>query len=299
MNDLVDIILENDTYRTKLLLTNVKNAKNGIYYDQVVNKMKERYKTREEDFPFDISQTREKFKRSINICRETAMKIKKMSGIQRFQVEKSYGIWFGKLMPFVSSIHSCQPQQAIEASNIEQIETTESTDESPQGSSTDDTNTKSKRKGAFVPIHETAKKKRKYPISEDLISEIHETMSGFRDALKNDPTKELTQLLREDSERQAKNDQMFLQLLQSMIVNNNQAGNPVFQKITRSQHPVSVVMNSDFSKEHPPCPDTPVFHQQLHGMSRQIIASSQNITGHPSSKHHGSSFPADLSDLDL
>ena len=61
VNDLVDIILENDTYRTKLLLTNVKNAKNGIYYDQVVNKMKERCKTREEDFPFDISQTREKF----------------------------------------------------------------------------------------------------------------------------------------------------------------------------------------------------------------------------------------------
>ena len=31
VNDLVDIILENDTYRAKLLLTHVKNAKNGIY----------------------------------------------------------------------------------------------------------------------------------------------------------------------------------------------------------------------------------------------------------------------------
>ena len=30
-------------------------------------------------------------------------------------------------MLFVSSIHSCQPQQAIEPSNTEQIETTEST----------------------------------------------------------------------------------------------------------------------------------------------------------------------------
>ena len=118
--------------------------------------MKERCQTREEDFPFDISQTREKFRRCINICREAAMKIKKKSGIQRFQEEKSYGIWFGKLMPFVSSMHSCQPQQAIEASNIEQIDATESTDESPQGSSTDDTNTKSKRKGTFVSIHETA-----------------------------------------------------------------------------------------------------------------------------------------------
>ena len=57
-------------------------------------------------------------------------------------------------MPFVSSMHSCQPQQAIEP--IEQIETTESTDESPQGSFTDNTNRKSKRKGHFVQIHETA-----------------------------------------------------------------------------------------------------------------------------------------------
>ena len=140
-------------------MTNVKNAKNGIYYDQVVNEMKERCKTREEDFPFNISQTREKFKRCINICREAATKIKTKSGIQRFQEEKNYGIWFGKLMPFVSSMHSCQHQQAIEPSNIEQIETTKSTDESPQGSSTDDTTTSSRRKGPFDTIHETAKKK--------------------------------------------------------------------------------------------------------------------------------------------
>ena len=36
-------------------------------------------------------------------------------------------------------MHSCQPQQEIEPSNIEQFETTESTVESPQGSFTDDT----------------------------------------------------------------------------------------------------------------------------------------------------------------
>ena len=70
------------------------------------------------------------------------MKIKIKSGIQRFQEEKNYGIWSGKLMPFLSSMHSCQPQQAVEPSKTEQIETTEFTDESLQGGSTDDTNTK-------------------------------------------------------------------------------------------------------------------------------------------------------------
>ena len=63
--------------------------------------------------------------------------------------------------------------------------------------------------------------------SEDMIYKIHETMNDFRD-----PTKELIRLLREDSERQAKNDQMFLQLMQSMIVNNNQAGNSVFHHLS-------------------------------------------------------------------
>ena len=92
----------------------MKSAKNGIYYYQVVNEMKERCKTREADFPFDISQTREKLKKCINVCREAAMKIKTKSGIQRFHEEKNYGIWFGKLMPFVSFMLSCQPQQAIE-----------------------------------------------------------------------------------------------------------------------------------------------------------------------------------------
>ena len=63
------------------------------------------------------------------MCCEAAMKIKIKSGIQRFQKEKKYGIWFGELIPFVSSMHSWQPQQEIEPSNIEQFEMTESTDE--------------------------------------------------------------------------------------------------------------------------------------------------------------------------
>ena len=84
-----------------------------------------------------------------------------------------------------------------------------------------------------------------------------------------------------------------------MIVNNNQAGNPVFQQTTQYQYPVSMALNSDFSKEHPSYPDTPVFYQQRHGKSRQIIGSSPNIAGHLSNEHHGRFFLADLSDPHL
>ena len=51
-------------------------------------------------------------------------------------------------------------------------------------------------------------------------------------------------------------------------MNNNQAGNRVFQQTTHSEHPVSMAMSSDFSKEHPSYPDTPVFNKQCHEMSR-------------------------------
>ena len=33
VTDLVDIILENEKFKKKLLLTNTKNTKNGIYYN--------------------------------------------------------------------------------------------------------------------------------------------------------------------------------------------------------------------------------------------------------------------------
>ena len=81
-----------------------------------------------------------------------------------------------------------------------------------------------------------------------------------------------------------------------MIVNNNQARNPIFQQTTHSQYPVSMAINSDFSKEHLSYPDTPVFHQQRQTMSRQIIASSPSIAGHASTEHHGHSCLANLND---
>ena len=41
-NDLVDIILNNDKYKEKLLLTNVKNIKSSQYHHKVTEELKER-----------------------------------------------------------------------------------------------------------------------------------------------------------------------------------------------------------------------------------------------------------------
>ena len=52
VNNLVVIILENDSNRTKLLLANFKNAKNGIYYDQAVKPNEGKMQNQRDRFPF-------------------------------------------------------------------------------------------------------------------------------------------------------------------------------------------------------------------------------------------------------
>ena len=60
VDDLVDIIVENEKYRQKLLLTNVKNAKNGQYMESVVKEIQERCTERGEEFPYDVNQTQQR-----------------------------------------------------------------------------------------------------------------------------------------------------------------------------------------------------------------------------------------------
>ena len=76
MDDLVDIILENEKYKEKLLLTNVKKVKNTQYYTKVVEEMKDRCKERDEEYIFNVPQTRQKFKRCVNVYRNAVMTVK-------------------------------------------------------------------------------------------------------------------------------------------------------------------------------------------------------------------------------
>ena len=118
VNDLLDITVENDKYRQKLLMTNIKNAKNSQYMDCVVKELQDRCVDRGEVFPFDTNQTRQKFRRCVVACTAAALKIKTSSGIKRFQESKDYGEWFSKLMQHVVTMGSCQRGQAIEPSAI-------------------------------------------------------------------------------------------------------------------------------------------------------------------------------------
>ena len=58
-DDLVDIICNNETYQKKLIFTNVKTAKNGCYYEQIIKEIRTRCLSRGENFTYVVSQTRE------------------------------------------------------------------------------------------------------------------------------------------------------------------------------------------------------------------------------------------------
>ena len=50
VNDLIDIIVDDETLKKKLLLTNVKNIKNDIYFEKVTDKLKTRCNSRGTEF---------------------------------------------------------------------------------------------------------------------------------------------------------------------------------------------------------------------------------------------------------
>ena len=118
VDDLFDIILENEDYKRKLLLTNTKKGRNAECLKAVLIELKNRCNARGYTLPYDIVQTKTKIKRCQKICRLAAMTVKTASGIKRFQEEKSLGNWFNKLLPIVMSAPNCQPDQAIEPSQI-------------------------------------------------------------------------------------------------------------------------------------------------------------------------------------
>ena len=89
IEDLVDIILEDDKLKEKLLFTNVKNVKNGQYYAEVRKEIETRCVNRGEGFKYNVNQCRSKFKRCQSLCRKALLFIKTKSGIKRFQDKRA------------------------------------------------------------------------------------------------------------------------------------------------------------------------------------------------------------------
>ena len=114
--DLVDIISNNKRYRRKLSFTNSKYASNAEVYECMKNEIKKRCAERNEQFLHNVTQTRNKFKKLMSICKAALPTQKTASGIKRFQDQQEYGQWFDVLVPLMKKKTkvSCQPEQVIE-----------------------------------------------------------------------------------------------------------------------------------------------------------------------------------------
>ena len=117
------------------------------------------------------------------------MKVKTSSVIKRLQEDKELRNWFGKLLPIISSMDNCQPQQAIEPgrkapeTNGEEANPEESHDDvceevASQDSSSRSSNGVSNGKRKYITTPESRKKSRGK--TESLLTEMKETMNTLK-----------------------------------------------------------------------------------------------------------------------
>ena len=77
LDDLIDIIVSNNSYKKKLIFTNTKNQRNGELYGEILKEVKARASARGEDFHFSVNQLRCKFKKCACLCKKAALTQKK------------------------------------------------------------------------------------------------------------------------------------------------------------------------------------------------------------------------------
>ena len=116
LDDLIDIIVSNSSYKKKLIFTNTKNQRNGELYGEILKELKARASARGEDFHFSVNQLRSKFKKCVCLCKKAALTQKTATGIKRFQEDQGFGKWFNALFEVVKTRESCQPDLALEPS---------------------------------------------------------------------------------------------------------------------------------------------------------------------------------------
>ena len=111
LDDFIDIIVNNESIKEKLIFRNTKNMQNRVVYEKVLKELKERCSKRGDEFDFSVAQLRTKFKKCVADCKKAALTIKTATGIKRFQEEKGYGSWFQQLFALVKTRNSCQHSQ--------------------------------------------------------------------------------------------------------------------------------------------------------------------------------------------
>ena len=187
LDDLIDIIENNSSYKKKLIFTNTKNQRNGELYGEILKEVKGRASARGEHFYFSVNQLRSKFKKCVPLCKQAVLTQKSATGIKRFQEDQGFFKWFTTLFEVVKTRESCQADLALEP--LASI--------SPSDLSVEISDDSVKEKELFVPI----KTKRKQLSKERLDLATTEVLTLVREAVQNDPTKELISFMKEEMKK--------------------------------------------------------------------------------------------------
>ena len=197
LSDMVDIIVNSEYYRKKLIFTNTKNQKNGPIYESILQQLK----TRNESVPFSAVQLRNKFKKAIAECKKVALTIKAASGIKHFQDEKNYGQWFNQLFALVKTRDSCQPEQAIEPFAESQSE--------PAACNSSTPNSSESSEDLFVPIKRAGKKRK----GDGAFKEIIDVVKSMTE---KDPMKEYLEFAREEAAQARQHEARMMEMFMLM-----------------------------------------------------------------------------------
>ena len=299
-NDLVDVICSSDIYQKKLIFTNIKTAKNGEYYAKIIEELKRRCEQRNEEFTYDVAQTREKFKRCISHCKEAALTMKTASGIKRFQEDKGFGKWFNTLLPLVQSRVSCQPEQAIEPSSCTkrkatcQLEPAGSPFQSNEGEeanndtncenvsmSEDSENQNPVKSSLFVP----ARRKKKPCFNND--EAIYALMEKVTSALEKDPTADLIKHFERENELARQHEiALFSMIFGQQPPNTSQ----VTQKVNQGQANNTYPLKVSNSQSHQPRANS---MEQQH-LNQTVLCSDSQLPRSQANTRQQHSNPASM-----
>lgn len=295
LDDFIDIIVNSEQYKEKLIFHNTKNKSNGKLYERILEKLKKRCSERGEELAFNVNQLRQKFKRCVAECKHAALTIKTATGIDSFIEKKGYGAWFNQLYALVKTRDSCNPDEAVEPSATSKRNGHCDPSKDLPGPSTEyeaeSGATEDKEEPLYVPV-----KKRKRMTKHDTLSEAIQIM---REVVDNDPTKDLVKLIREDMERSREHEMKLMQMM--LAAGNHQPPmaeqNPVTTNMQHGHYAQSS-LSGGYHQPYPPnmAPGQHYFTQdfpmqqeqqgfQFHPISPSQMSRPASIT----SNHSGSS----------
>ena len=225
-DDLIDIIVNDDNFKTKLIFQNTKNQQNGKLYESILKELKKRALERGEQITFSPSQLRTKFKKCVQECKKAALTIKTATGIKRFQDSKNYGLWFNQLFAVVKTRDSCQPEQTLEPSKVPRKDE----------KSGENKNSEKDHERLFVPVKGSAKKKKP--------DNSAEAVKLLKQIAENDHSKNVIDSLRDEMEKSREHELKLFQMMCQTFTGRQQQEYS-YQNMAQNATPLSTPFNQD------------------------------------------------------